>query len=102
MVFAINLERMQKQLQVDMCNLEMEVIVEKLLALTIQPMIMEAIKEGQLIDPQIEKFKQEVLEKKQMTFFMLEDGVLGYKGGRICVPNDEEILFCIRPTIPLM
>ena len=39
----------------------------------------------------MEKFKQEVLKKKQSNFFVSEDGVLGYKGGRICVPNDEEI-----------
>ena len=40
-----------------MCNLEMEMIIGKLSALTIQPTIMEAIKGGQLIDPQMEKFK---------------------------------------------
>ena len=51
---------------------------------------MEAIKGGQLIDPQMEKFKKEVLEKKQSNFFIFEDGVLGYKGGRICILNDEE------------
>ena len=69
----------------------MEVIIGKLLALTIQPMIMEAIKGGQLIDLQMEKFKQKVLEKKQSNFFISEDGVSGYKGRRICVLNDEEI-----------
>ena len=74
-----------------MCNLGMEVIIGKLSALTIQPMIMEAIKGGQLIDPLIEKFKQKALEEKQSNFFVSKDGVLGYKGGRICVPNDEEI-----------
>ena len=52
---------------------------------------MEAIKEGQLIDQQMEKFKQKVSENKQSNFFMAEDGVLGYKGWRICVPNDEQI-----------
>ena len=74
-----------------MCNLGMEVIIGKLSALTIQPTIMEAIKGGQLIDPQMEKFKQEVLEKKQSNFFVSEDGVLGYKGERICVPNNKDI-----------
>ena len=91
MTFAINVEKMPKPLQVNMYNLEMEVIIGKLSALTIQPMITEAIKGGQLIDPQIKKFKQEVLEKKQLNFFVLEDGVLGYKGGRIYVQNDEGI-----------
>ena len=91
MTFAINIEKMPKPLHVDICNLEMEVIIGKLLALTIQPRIMEAIKRGQLIDPQMEKFNQEVLENKQSNFSMSEDEVLGYKDGRICVPNDKEI-----------
>ena len=39
----------------------------------------------------MEKFKQEILEKKQSNIFVSKDGVLGYKGGRICVLNDEEI-----------
>ena len=52
---------------------------------------MEAIKGDQVSDPQIEGFKQGVLEKKQVDFFISEDGILSYKGGRICVPNDEEI-----------
>ena len=66
-------------------------IIGKLSVLTVQPPIMEAIKGGQLSDPQIEGFKHGVLEKKQLDFFILEDGVLGYKGERICVLNDEEI-----------
>ena len=51
MAFAITIERTPKQLQNDMDNLEMEVIIGKLLALTIQLTIMEAIEGGQLIDP---------------------------------------------------
>ena len=49
--FAINVEKMPKPLQIDICNFEMEVIIGKLSTLTIQPTIMEAIKGGQLIDP---------------------------------------------------
>ena len=82
---------MAKRLQVDLCNYDMEAINGKLSALIIQPMIMEAIKDGQLSDPQIKGFKQGVLEKKQSNFFISKDGVLAYKWGRICVPNDEEI-----------
>ena len=74
-----------------MYNLGMEVIIGKLSALTIQPMILEAIKEGQLTDLLMEKFKHKVLEEKQSNIFMSEDRVMSYKGGRICVPNDEEI-----------
>ena len=62
MAFAITGERMPNQLQDDMRNLEMEVIIKKMLAFTIQPTITEAIKSD--INPQMEKFKLEVLEKK--------------------------------------
>ena len=44
--FAISVEKMPRSFQVDICNLGMEVIIRKLSALTIQPMIMEAIKGG--------------------------------------------------------
>ena len=74
-----------------MCNLEMEVIVRKLSSITIQPMIMEPIKGGQLVDLQMEKLKHEVLETKRLNFYISDDEVLGCKGGRICVPNDDEI-----------
>ena len=62
MAFAINEEKIPRPLQVDVCNLGMEVIIRKLFVLTIQPTIMEAIKGGQLIDPLMEKFMQKALE----------------------------------------
>ena len=91
MAFAISVEKMSRPSQADICDLEMEVIIGKLLALTIQPTIMAAIKGSQLIDLLMQKFKKKNLEEGRSIFFVLEDGVLGYKGGRICVPNDEEI-----------
>ena len=89
--FAIMVEKMSVQLWSDMYNLEMEVIVGKLSALTIQWAIMEAIKGGQLVDSQMKKLKHEVLENKRLNFYISDVGVLGYKDGRICVPNDEKI-----------
>ena len=91
MTFAINVEKMPKSLQVDMCKLVMEVMIRKLSSLTIQPTIMEAIKGGQLTDLPMENFKRKALENKQSNFFMSENGVLGYKGGRIYVLNDKKI-----------
>ena len=91
MAFAINVKKMPRPLQADMCDLEMEMITEKLSTLTIQPTIMEAIMGGQLIDLLMEKFKKKALEERRSNFFVLEDRVLSYKGGRICVTNDEEI-----------
>ena len=64
MTFAISVEKMPRLLQVNMCNLGIEVIIGKLLALTIQPTIKEAIKGGQLIDPLMEKFQPKALEGK--------------------------------------
>ena len=52
---------------------------------------MQGIKGGQLVDPLMEKLKHEVLKDKQLNFFLSEDRVLGYRGGHICVSNDEEI-----------
>ena len=89
--FATSVEKIPRALQIDMCNLGMEVIIGKLSALTIQPTILEAIKGCQLTNSLMEKFKQKALEEKQLNFFVLEDGVLGYKGGRIYMPNNEEI-----------
>ena len=51
MAIVISVDKMPRPLQTDLCSLGMEVIVGKLSALTIQPMIMEAIKGGQLTDP---------------------------------------------------
>ena len=55
----------------------MEVIVKKLSTLIIQPMIIEAIKGGQLVDSQMEKLKHEVLKNKQPNFYNLTNGELG-------------------------
>ena len=91
MTFAISVEVMPRSLQTDLCGLEMELITGELSALTIQPTIMEAIKGGQLADPLMERFKKKAEEGKQTNFFLSEDGVLRYKGVRVCLPNDEEI-----------
>ena len=78
--FATTVEKMVP-LQKDICSLKIEVVVQKVSSLTIQSTIMEAIKGVQLVDPQLEAIKQEVLLNKQSNFFILEDGVLGYKDG---------------------
>ena len=47
-----------------MCSLDMEMMIGKLSALTIQPTIMEAIKGGQMTDLLMEKFKKKALEER--------------------------------------
>ena len=64
MAFAISVEKMPRPLQVDMCSLEMEMMIKKLSALTIQQTIMEAIKGDQLTDQLMEKFKKKALEER--------------------------------------
>ena len=44
-----------------------------------------------MVDSQMEKFKDEVLKSKRSNSYISNNGVLGYKGGQIYVPNDEEI-----------
>ena len=73
MTFAINVEIMPRSLQTDLCDLEMELIISKLSALTIQPMIMEAIKGGQLADPLMGRFRKKAEEGKRTNFFLSED-----------------------------
>ena len=68
MAFAISMEKMPRPLQADLCGLGVKVIIGKLLALIIQPTIIEAIKGGQLTDPLMEKFKQKAREDKDQTF----------------------------------
>ena len=79
MAYAISVEKTPRSLWADMCGLEMEMIIGKLLALIIQLTIMEAIKEGQLTDPLMEKFKKKALEERQSNFFVSKDEVVGYK-----------------------
>ena len=55
--FTISVENMPRLLEVHIYNLGMKVIIGKLLALTIQPTMLEAIKGGQLTDLLMEKFK---------------------------------------------
>ena len=102
--FAIEVEGMPKRLQADLCNLEIEVIIGKLSALTIQPTIMEAIKGDQMSDPQIEGFKQAVLERSHQIFSSrrMECWVIK-EGGFVCrIMRRSRNRSCMKLTIPLI
>lgn len=77
-------------LQKDIQKSEMEVIVGQLSTLTLQPMTFEGIKGAQELDPQLLKWKEQVLEGKNVEFSVTTDGILHYKG-RLCIPNDAEL-----------
>ena len=73
-----------------MCSSGVEILVGKLSALTLQPIIFDGIKGEQELDPSLLKIKEEVLEGKHTDFEVSADGVLGFKG-RLCVPADEDL-----------
>ena len=58
--------------------------------LTIQPSIVDKIKDCQASDPALLKIKDEVIQGKRPEFNLTGDGTLRF-GARLCVPNIEEI-----------
>ena len=70
--------------------MELELIVGSLSNLTIQPTIFEGMKGAQLLDPQLVKIRDDILEGKESTFSLSEDGIL-HLDGRLCIPDDESI-----------
>ena len=58
--------------------------------LTIQPSIVDKIKEGQASDPALLKIKDEVIQQKRPEFNLAGDETLRF-GAHMCVPSIEEI-----------
>ena len=58
--------------------------------LTIQPLIVDKIKEGQASDLALFNIKDEVILGKRPEFNLAGDGTLRF-GTRLCVPNVEEV-----------
>ena len=65
-------------------------MIGRIAALQIQPILLDQIREAQLRDEDLIKIRQELLEGKQEEFSLSKDGTMLFKG-RICVPNHEEI-----------
>ena len=61
-----------------------------LASLTIQPSIVDKIKEGQANDANLQKVRVEVIKGEKPEFNLAGDGTLRF-GTRLCVPNLEEI-----------
>ncbi|KAL5556154.1 hypothetical protein UlMin_038390 [Ulmus minor] len=62
------LRKMPEMLKNDIQKLDMEVIVGQLSTLTLQPMVFDGIKGAQELDPQLLKWKEQVLEGKNVEF----------------------------------
>ena len=73
-----------------MNKLELELVIGGLENLTIQPTIFDGMKGSQALDPELGKIKEEILEGKESTFSLSEDGIL-HLDGRLCIPDDESI-----------
>ena len=58
--------------------------------LTIQPLIMDKIKEGQANDPTLLNIKDHVIQGKRIEFNLIRGGTLRF-GTCLCVPNVEEV-----------
>ncbi|MBN2228639.1 MAG: DDE-type integrase/transposase/recombinase, partial [Candidatus Thorarchaeota archaeon] len=84
------LRKIPEMLQKDIQKLDVEVIVGQLSTLTLQPMVFDGIKGAQELDPQLLKWKEQVLEGKNVEFSVTTDGILHYRG-RLCIPDDAEL-----------
>ncbi|KAL5574118.1 hypothetical protein UlMin_023715 [Ulmus minor] len=65
-VTVMSIRKMPEMLQKDIQKLDMEVIVGQLSTLTLQPMVFDGIKGAQELDPQLLKWKEQVLEGKNV------------------------------------
>ena len=58
--------------------------------MTLQPSLLEQIKEGQNSDEYLIELKYEILSGKKVDFQLSEDGVIRFRS-RLCVPDNAEI-----------
>ena len=61
-----------------------------LVNLTVQPTILDGMKRAQTHDPDLVKFREDILEGKETSFVLSEDEIL-HLDGRLYVPNDEDM-----------
>ena len=71
-----------KHLLTDLHRLELEIVpkglMEKLAALTLQPIILERIKQSQNIDPYLTSLKTKIESGKEVAFQIFNDGISWY------------------------
>ncbi|XP_020094886.1 uncharacterized protein LOC109714597 [Ananas comosus] len=78
----------------DMERMNIEVVAPEipaqLMALVVQPTLLERIKNLQLADPELQKVRRDIENRRGGDFMVDADGALRF-GNRWCVPNNEEI-----------
>ena len=77
-------------LQEDINKLELELLIESLANLTIQPTIFDWMKWARELDLDLVKIANEVRKGKETSFTLSEDVIL-HLDERLCVPNNEEM-----------
>ena len=94
----------RKHLLTDLHRLELEIVpkglMEKLAALTLQPTILERIKQSQNTDPYLTSLKTKIESGKEVAFQISSDGVIRYRN-RLCAPDGiirKEILIEAHTT----
>ena len=86
----MTIQTLHPELQKEMNELELELVIGGLAKLIIQPTIFDRMKGSQGLDLELVKIKEEILEEKESSFSLSEDGILHFYG-RLCVPNDDDI-----------
>ena len=89
-IALMSIQALPPQLQEEISELEIELVVGQVSALTLQPTIFDGMKGAQELDPILVGIKEEVLEGRNTAFSLSQDGILNFNG-RLCVPNDEEL-----------
>ena len=84
----------QKPLLLELQKLKVKVVpvglIDKLFAMTIEPTLLERIKQSQIIDSYLVGVKDEVESKKKIDFEVSTMGVITFKG-RLCVPEIDNL-----------
>ena len=86
----MSIQELPNSLQKEINSLELELIVGRVSALTLQPTIYESIQGAQELDPELYRIREEVKKGSNSEFSLTTDGVLNLRG-RLCVPNDDDI-----------
>ena len=82
--------QISRELADEMVRAKIELVVGQLANITLHSTLLERIKEGQLVDVQLQEVRQHALVGTAKDYVVSETGLLHYQG-RICVPADEGI-----------
>ena len=82
------IQGLPEELQKEIRDFGLQLVIGRLAALQVQPILLEQVRQEQLQDEELTKIRHEVQEGKQEEFSISKDGTTLFRG-RICVPNQE-------------